>query len=101
MVSFHYDDFENSAVRDLTCSMISVTLIVYIVYHEYNLRGFIMNLFSLEGKVAIVTGARTGLGQGIAVALAKAGADIVGVYFLNGNRGTCKDGRQKVFRDPG
>ena len=79
MVSLHCDEFENSAVRDLTCSMISVTLIVYIVYYEYNLRGFIMNLFSLEGKVAIVTGARTGLGQGIAVALAKAGADIVGV----------------------
>lgn len=36
-------------------------------------------MFNLEGKVAIVTGARTGLGQGIAVGLAKAGADIVGV----------------------
>lgn len=38
-----------------------------------------LDMFSLEGKVAIVTGARTGLGQGIAVGLAKAGADIVGV----------------------
>lgn len=35
--------------------------------------------FSLQGKVAIVTGARTGLGQGIALSLAEAGADIVGV----------------------
>jgi len=35
--------------------------------------------FSLEGKVALVTGANTGLGQGIAIALAHAGADIVGV----------------------
>ncbi|MEO8001939.1 MAG: 2-dehydro-3-deoxy-D-gluconate 5-dehydrogenase KduD [Arenimonas sp.] len=35
-------------------------------------------LFSLEGKVALVTGANTGLGQGIALALAGAGADIVG-----------------------
>ena len=35
------------------------------------------NPFSLEGKVALVTGANTGLGQGIAVALAEAGADIV------------------------
>jgi 2-deoxy-D-gluconate 3-dehydrogenase len=34
------------------------------------------NFFNLEGKVALVTGANTGLGQGIAVALAQAGADI-------------------------
>lgn len=38
-----------------------------------------LDMFSLEGKVAIVTGARTGLGQGMAIGLAKAGADIVGV----------------------
>lgn len=38
-----------------------------------------MDLFSLNGKVAIVTGCRTGLGQGMALALAKAGADILGV----------------------
>jgi len=35
-----------------------------------------LNMFSLEGKVAIVTGANTGLGQGMAVALAEAGADL-------------------------
>lgn len=35
--------------------------------------------FSLENKVAIVTGATRGIGQGIAVGLAEAGADIVGV----------------------
>lgn len=38
---------------------------------------FNMNFFSLEGKVAIVTGGNTGLGQAYAVALAKAGADLV------------------------
>ncbi|MDN3644751.1 2-dehydro-3-deoxy-D-gluconate 5-dehydrogenase KduD [Pontixanthobacter aestiaquae] len=32
--------------------------------------------FNLTGKVAIVTGANTGIGQGIAVALAQAGADV-------------------------
>jgi 2-dehydro-3-deoxy-D-gluconate 5-dehydrogenase len=35
--------------------------------------------FSLEGKVAIVTGANKGLGQAIAIALAEAGANIAGV----------------------
>ena len=35
-------------------------------------------LFDLEGKVAVVTGCNTGLGLGIAAALAEAGADIVG-----------------------
>lgn len=34
------------------------------------------NPFDLSGKVAVVTGANTGIGQGIAVALAQAGADI-------------------------
>jgi 2-dehydro-3-deoxy-D-gluconate 5-dehydrogenase len=37
------------------------------------------NLFDLGGKTAIVTGANTGLGQAIAVALAGAGATIVAV----------------------
>ncbi|MFW2489895.1 2-dehydro-3-deoxy-D-gluconate 5-dehydrogenase KduD [Clostridium chromiireducens] len=38
---------------------------------------FSMDFFRLDGKVAIVTGGNTGLGQAYAVALAKAGADIV------------------------
>jgi 2-deoxy-D-gluconate 3-dehydrogenase len=36
-------------------------------------------LFDLSGNTAIVTGCNTGLGQGMALALAEAGADIVGV----------------------
>jgi 2-deoxy-D-gluconate 3-dehydrogenase len=39
----------------------------------------ILEKFQLEGRVAIVTGCNTGLGQGMARALAQAGADIVGV----------------------
>ena len=35
-----------------------------------------MSVFDLSGRKAIVTGANTGIGQGIAVALAKAGADV-------------------------
>jgi 2-deoxy-D-gluconate 3-dehydrogenase len=38
-----------------------------------------LNAFKLDGLVAIVTGCNTGLGQGMALALAQAGADIVGV----------------------
>jgi 2-deoxy-D-gluconate 3-dehydrogenase len=43
----------------------------------------ILDAFNLTGKVAIVTGARTGLGQGMAFGLAEAGADIVGVDVSN------------------
>ncbi|POT57596.1 2-deoxy-D-gluconate 3-dehydrogenase [Citrobacter amalonaticus] len=39
----------------------------------------ILDAFCLTGKVAIVTGCDTGLGQGMTVALAEAGCDIVGV----------------------
>lgn len=39
----------------------------------------ILNAFDLAGKVALVTGCNTGLGQGMAIGLAQAGCDIVGV----------------------
>jgi len=41
----------------------------------------ILDAFKLDGKVAIVTGSERGLGRGMAVALAEAGADIVGVTY--------------------
>jgi 2-deoxy-D-gluconate 3-dehydrogenase len=40
-----------------------------------------MNMFDLMGKVAMVTGCNTGLGQGMALGLAQAGADIVGIGY--------------------
>jgi 2-deoxy-D-gluconate 3-dehydrogenase len=43
----------------------------------------ILDTFKLDGKVAIVTGASTGLGQGMCVALAEAGAKIVGVDYVD------------------
>lgn len=51
---------------------------------DYSLNSFSMDYFSLKGKVAIVTGGNTGLGQGYVVALAKAGADLfVPTYDTN------------------
>jgi 2-deoxy-D-gluconate 3-dehydrogenase len=38
--------------------------------------------FNLTGRVAIVTGASTGLGQGMSIALAEAGANVVGVDYV-------------------
>ena len=43
----------------------------------------ILNQFKLDGKVAIITGAARGLGQGMAVGLAEAGADIALVDILD------------------
>ncbi len=42
----------------------------------------ILKGFDLTGKVAIVTGSSTGLGQGMAIGLAEAGADIVGIDYV-------------------
>ncbi len=40
----------------------------------------ILKKFDLTGKTAIVTGSSTGLGRAMALGLAQAGADIIGVY---------------------
>jgi len=49
----------------------------------------ILDLFKLNGKVALVTGAGQGLGQAMALALADAGADIAGLD-RTGCEGTCE-----------
>ena len=60
------------------------------------------DLFRLDGRVALVTGANTGLGQAIAVALANAGADIVAVGRsapTDTDRDVKADGRRFHFVD--
>jgi len=39
--------------------------------------GFLSELFSLEGRVAVVTGGSSGIGEAMASALALAGAQVV------------------------
>lgn len=51
----------------------------------------IIDAFRLDGKVAVVTGANTGLGQGMSVALADAGAKVVGVA-----RRSCEDTKKLI-----
>ena len=54
-----------------------------------NINDFSMDFFSLKGKNAIVTGGVSGLGQGFALALAKAGANIF-VFAAVDDDGTTK-----------
>jgi 2-dehydro-3-deoxy-D-gluconate 5-dehydrogenase len=42
----------------------------------------VLDSFALEGKAAIVTGSSTGLGQGMSLALAQAGASVLGVDYV-------------------
>lgn len=52
----------------------------------------IQELFSLQGKTAIVTGGTGGLGLAMSIALAEAGADIVSIQVAN-------DPRSDLLRD--
>ncbi|WP_426983839.1 2-dehydro-3-deoxy-D-gluconate 5-dehydrogenase KduD [Brevibacillus borstelensis] len=52
----------------------------------------IQNLFSLKGKTALVTGARTGIGQAISVGLASAGAHVL----LQGHRDNLDETKAKI-----
>ena len=50
-----------------------------------------LSMFSLTGRTALVTGANTGLGQGICVAFAQAGARVIGVA-----RRSCAETADKI-----
>lgn len=53
---------------------------------------FQLDFFSLKGKNAVVTGARTGIGQAIAVGLAAAGAHVI----LIGHQDNMQDTQQQI-----
>lgn len=55
-------------------------------------------MFSLDGRVALVTGSSTGLGKAIAIALGKAGATVAMNYYNNEERAAQA---LQEFRDAG
>ena len=48
----------------------------------------ILDQFKLDGQIALVTGCKRGIGKAMAIALAEAGADIVGVSATLENQGS-------------
>lgn len=63
---------------------------------SYNIEDFNLDFFSLKGKNAVVTGGNSGLGQAFALALAKAGANILVGQLCAGKGET-----QKMIEDTG
>ena len=57
----------------------------------------IQELFSLKGRVALVTGATHGLGMAVATALAEAGATLV----VNGHSADRLEQALKAYREKG
>ncbi len=57
----------------------------------------VLDLFSLEGEVALVTGGTHGLGMAVATALAEAGATLV----INGHSADRLEKALKIYRDTG
>ena len=55
-------------------------------------------LFDLSGRLAVVTGARRGIGLAMAEALAEAGADIIGVSASMEAEGSVLEQRVRAVR---
>jgi len=53
----------------------------------------VLNKFQLEGKTALVTGCKRGIGKAMAIALAEAGADIIGVSATLEKNGSAIENR--------
>ncbi len=64
---------------------------------ENILKNFSMDFFRLDGKVAVVTGGNSGIGQGFAAALAKAGADL----FITTHSNRNNDGTKQLIEEEG
>lgn len=60
----------------------------------------ILNAFSLEGKVAVVTGCDTGLGQGMALGLAQAAVTLLALTSLNRLKPSSRSRRRGVVFKP-
>ncbi|KAL0069218.1 hypothetical protein AAF712_003581 [Marasmius tenuissimus] len=58
-----------------------------------------LNLFSLKGKNALVTGGSRGIGRAAAIALAEAGANICLVLRPSSTDGACSDSTEQVIRE--
>lgn len=58
----------------------------------------VLDLFSLKGRTALITGATRGIGQALALALAEAGSDVVLIQRPGSKDTTTKDGIEKLGR---
>ncbi|KAK5174731.1 uncharacterized protein LTR77_001813 [Saxophila tyrrhenica] len=57
-----------------------------------------MELFSLKGRTALVTGGTRGIGQALAIALAEAGSDVILIQRPGSNNNETKDSIEKLGR---
>ena len=58
----------------------------------------VLDLFSLKGRTALITGATRGIGQALALALAEAGADLVLIQRPGSKNTTTKDEIERLGR---